>query len=180
MSDNPAPEVDPPQRRRETHLPSGRGRDLREIDKDGRGIDVAIFHANVLAKPGLFDFDRLNELCGTQIAPDITAEPIAGFANTVAQLLDCIRQQTASEGADPYSTKLKALAAETMAGELSSRELDDQMVAIRSEFGVRQKSVEADFKRAEQEAASFVNPAGARNSVGGGNRPAKPAAGLCA
>ena len=126
MFDNPAPEFDPPQRRRETHLPSGRGRDLREIDKDGRGIDAAIFHAKVLAKPGLFDLDRLNELCGTQIAPDITAEQLAGFVNlgqiTVAQLLDCIRQQPASEGADLYSTKLKALAAETMADKLSSRE----------------------------------------------------------
>ena len=53
--------------------------DLRVIDKHGKGIDVAIFHSSMIAKPGLFDFGRLNSLCGTQIEPDVTAEQLAGF-----------------------------------------------------------------------------------------------------
>ena len=50
--------------------------DLRVIDKEGKGIDVAVFHNSMIAKPGLFDFDRLNKLCGTQIAPDVTRRTV--------------------------------------------------------------------------------------------------------
>ena len=67
--------------------------DLRVVDKDGKGIDVALFHNSMIAKPGLFDFARLNELCGTQIEPDVTAEQMAEFIEsgrvTVAHLIEC-------------------------------------------------------------------------------------------
>ena len=90
----------------ETHLYSVQKQDLKEVDKDGCGLDAAIFHATVVTKSGQFNFGRLNGLCGTQIAADITAEQLAGFIRsgriTVAQLLDCIRPLQAPEGEDPY------------------------------------------------------------------------------
>ncbi len=87
--------------------------DLRVVDKEGKGIDVAIFHNSMIAKPGLFDFARLNSLCGTQIEPDVTAQQLAGFIEcgrvTVAHLIECGALQTSDE-ADPYPQKLKNLA----------------------------------------------------------------------
>ena len=43
--------------------------DLRVIDKHGKGIDVAIFHSSMIAKPGLFDFARLNSSAERRLSP---------------------------------------------------------------------------------------------------------------
>ena len=133
--------------------------DLRVIDKEGKGIDVAIFHNSMIAKPGLFDFDRLNKFCGTQIAPDVTAEQLAGFIEcgrvTVAHLIECGALQ-ASDEADPYSQRLKNLAQEKAAGNLLQRQVDDALKTIAKEFDVKKHSIETDFKRFERETSSPI------------------------
>ena len=133
--------------------------DLRVIDKHGKGIDVAIFHSSMIAKPGLFDFARLNSLCGTQIEPDVTAEQLAGFIEcrqvTVADLVACGTPQGSDE-ADAYTQKLKNVANEQAAGKLLKRQVDDELRFIAKEFDVRWKSIETDFKRFQKETSSPI------------------------
>ena len=128
--------------------------DLRVVDREGRGIDAGIFHASMIAKPGLFDFDRLNELCGTQIASDVTAEQMAEFIEsgrvTVAHLIECTKHDAPPETDDAYTAKLKALAREKSAGKVLGRQTDAQLAAIAKEFEVKQKTIEHDFKRFEE------------------------------
>jgi Family of unknown function (DUF5906) len=113
----------------------------------------------MIAKPGLFDFDRLNKLCSTQIASDVTAEQLAGFIEggqvTVADLIVCGTPQGSDE-ADPYTRKLKKLAQEQAAGKLLKRQVDDELKIIAKEFDVRWKSIEPDFKRFEKETSSPI------------------------
>ncbi len=47
-----------------------------------------------------------------------------------------------------------------MARELSRRQVDQQLDAIRAAFSVKQKTIDEDFKRAEQEVTSSVKAAG--------------------
>ena len=138
------------QNRRNTGRP-----DLRVVDAQGRGIDIGLFHASMIAKPDLFDFDRLNELCGTRIASDVTAEQMAEFIEsgrvTVAHLIDCAKHDAPPETGDPYTAKLKALAREKAAGKLLGPQTDEQLAAIAKEFNAKQKTIEADFKRFEEQ-----------------------------
>ena len=133
------------------------GQDLRVIDKDGAGIDAAIFHNSMIAKPGLFDFDRLNSLCGTQIESDVTADQLAGFIEcgrvTVANLLECGTLRATDE-ADPYAQKLKKLAREKAAGDVLQRPVDEALAAVAIEFKVKKKSIEGDFRQFEKEVSS--------------------------
>ena len=67
--------------------------DLHVVDSEGRGVDMAILHAAIVAQPGRFDFALLNQLCGTQIGSDVSAEQLAGFVEagriTVEHLVKC-------------------------------------------------------------------------------------------
>lgn len=51
---------------------------FRVVDRDGYGVDVGVFHANIIARAGRFDFDKLNAVCGTQIAADVTEGHLVG------------------------------------------------------------------------------------------------------
>lgn len=136
-----------------------RGRDLRVVDKDGTGVDVAVFHANFIAKPDQFDFERLNALCNTQIAPDITAEQLADFISegrvTVANLIECIAPtDEKSLDDDPYRARLKELVRKKRNGEMSNRDIAEALKAMKAEFGVNKKDAEKDFAKAEEDAAA--------------------------
>jgi len=133
--------------------------DLRVVDKDGKGIDVAIFHASMIAKPGLFDFERLNQLCGTQITADVTAKQLADFIENrrviVAQLIECVVPTVLDQEDDAYAQKLKTLARKKVAGKLLGRAVDIELDAIATEFKVNKKTIEGDSKKFEQQARSF-------------------------
>ena len=111
---------------------------------------------SVVAQPGLFDFSLLNELCGTQISPDITAEQLVEFVEagriTVDQLVRCTSrgQTTGSDG--PYEMKLRALAKERAAGRILGHAFDKALAALAAEFGGKIKTIEADLKKFEREA----------------------------
>lgn len=130
--------------------------DLRVVDRNGQGMDVGIFHASVIAKPGLFDFTLLNQTCGTQIAKDVTAEQLAGFIEDgrilVSDLTACAlpAQDTAATD-DPYRDALKDLAGRLNKGSVLGRDLEKALQAIKNEYGVKQKTIDADFRRISNE-----------------------------
>ncbi len=133
---------------------------LHVIDEDGKGIDASIFHASMIAKNGLLDFARLNQLCGTQIGPDVTAKQLADFIEsrrvTVAQLVECaIQVGFDQEDDDPYAQKLKTLALKKVTRKLLDHQIDKQLGEIAKEFNTKQKTIEKDFKRFEQQVRSF-------------------------
>jgi hypothetical protein len=138
-------------------------RDLRVVDRDGQGIEVGIFHANIITASGQFDFGALNRLCRTQIDEDITAQQMAEFIEagrvTIANLIECAQTNGSTEEADPYVARLCELARKKSAGTLLSHQIDAELAAIRAEFNVKQKAIEADFKRVEQRAQSSAHQA---------------------
>lgn len=122
-------------------------RSMAVLDREGRGIDCAVFHREV-AKPGKLDVARLAELAGRQIAGDLTAEQLLEFveagAVTVAQLVECSRAPRQPE-TDPYRAALRHLAGR--AAEMLARELTDAQARIAAEHKVKPNDVESDFKR---------------------------------
>lgn len=135
--------------------------DLRVADRDGHGIDLEIFHTNVIAKPNAFDFDLLNTLCRSQIGNDVTAKQLAEFIQsgqvTVANLIECSQENRANS--DPYFMSLLGIAQKEAAGKLLSREVDVELSAVRTKFNVKQKDLEKDFKRAQRQVNSPVEQA---------------------
>jgi hypothetical protein len=131
--------------------------------RDGRGIDVGIFHSNFIANPDVFDFDRLNSLCRTQIAKDVTVEQIAEFIESgrvsVANLIESSRSKQAVENADPYFLSLLEIARKKAAGKLLSHGVNVELSDIRTKFNVKQKAVEQDFKKAQQQVESPADQA---------------------
>ena len=128
----------------------GRPHHLRVVDRDGRGLDAAVFQANVVA-PGKLDFERLKALCKTQIEADVTSEQMGRFVEsgqiTVANLLESYRE---SEDDDPYESKLLDLARKKGGEGLSGHRVDAALDEIRKEFKVKQKTMERDFTDAER------------------------------
>jgi hypothetical protein len=137
-------------------------RDLRLVDRDGQGLDVRIFHANIAVQDH-FDFARLNELCSTQIDKDVSAEQLAEFVETgrvtVANLIECALTDASTKETDPYVARLCDLAKKKSAGSLLSHQIDVELAAIRAEFNVKQKAIEADFRLVEQKAQSRADQA---------------------
>ena len=138
---------------------STHGRDLRVVDKDRTGADVAAFHANFIAKPDQFDFERLNVMCKTQIAPDITAEQLASFIGegrvTIANLIECAAPaDEKSADDDPYQVRLKELALKKRNGEVRAKDVAEVLKSMKTEFGVNKKDAEADLARLEEASAA--------------------------
>jgi hypothetical protein len=147
---------------------------LRVLDRDGHGIDVALFHSGVIAKAGSFDFRQLNELCGTQIEADISPDVLAGFIEagrvTRAQLETCVTPKPGEKDADPYVRRLQNLARAKLAGERTQRDVDVELEAVRREFEVKVKTAEKDFagiekKVREQPASSGLGFLSAKESA---------------
>jgi hypothetical protein len=129
-----------------------RHHDLRVVDSDGRGIDIAIFHATIIAQPGRFDFGRLNALCGTQIESDVSAEQLAVFVEagriTIDQLVKCWCARPTLQR-DVYAGRLEALAIKRGTGAILGREFDGELAEIASLFNAKMKTIEADYRKIE-------------------------------
>ena len=91
----------------------------------------------MIAKAGLFDFNRLNSFCGTQIGSDVTAEQLAGFIEcgrvTVEHLIECGNLQGSAD-ADPYSERLRNLAKEQATGKWFEKEISKPI--LHSHYGI--------------------------------------------
>ena len=126
--------------------------DLRVVDSEGRGIDMAVFHATSIAQPGKFDFERLNALCGTQIERDVSAEQLAAFIEagriTIGHLGKCWCARPPSQ-ADDYAGRLEALAIKRATGTMLGHEFDTALAQLASTFTVKMKTIEADYRKIE-------------------------------
>ena len=129
-------------------------RSSRVIDRNGKGMDVDVYYKNVVSK-GLLDLERLNELCGTPLETDVSSEQLAGYIEagqiTIANLIQCMRLDGSARSRDVYEEKLIEIARLKMSSQISSRDIDDRIAAARLNFRVKQKTIEADFKRVEQD-----------------------------
>ena len=126
-------------------------RDLRVVDSDGKGIDAAALHRSMVEEPEAFDFEMLSRLCSKPIAPDVTALQLAQSIEaghiTLASLKKSWRGRRQYD--DPYRVKLKDLIAAEQKSEISQRDIDLEVVKIKTDFGAKQKTIEADFKKTE-------------------------------
>ena len=143
---------------------NGRSRsrsDLRVVDSEGRGVDMAILHAAIVAQPGRFDFALLNQLCGTQVGSDVSAEQLAAFVEagrvTVDHLVKCWGGAPTSHD-DAYTAKLETLALKRKSGSILGREFDNALAALAAEFGVNKKTIEADYRNIEARASVPLLP----------------------
>ena len=122
-------------------------RDLWVVDSDGKGIDAEVLHQSIVGAPGLFDFEALSSLCSIQISDDITAPQLAEFIEagciTLARLIQCWKEP--QRGNSAYECRLNELIAAEQAGALR-RDIDLRIAAIRREFEVKQKAIDADLK----------------------------------
>lgn len=143
-----------PARGQRERVRSAPRRDLRVIDSNGRGIDVAIFHASMIARPGLLDFAKLSEVSGKQIASDVSAKQLAAFIEdghvTVEHLTECVicePSESAEEPSDPYQGALNALAWRKLREKMLDTAINRELDVLVAKFSRKLKDVKLDFAR---------------------------------
>ena len=123
--------------------------DLRVVDRNGRGLDAAVFHGSVIAT-GDLDLDGLNQRCGIQMASDVTAEQFAGFIEAGRVTVKDLMGELRLGSKDPYEKALLDLAKRKALGDLSQRDAEVECTKLRQQFGVKQKTIDADLVQAER------------------------------
>ena len=114
------------------------------VDKAGRGLDCELFHASMIAKPGMLDFGKLDG-----VTADTTAEELAALIASPEKLtVEALTASAVVEVAplDEYQKALRELA--TRKPKLNGRDTEIALKKIAKDHDVGLKIVRDDYKRA--------------------------------
>ena len=123
---------------------------MRAVDRNGIGLNVEVFHNQVVVQPRQFDFAKLNERCNVQMDATVTIQQLVEFIEIGRITVDdlsasmILPEKEEPQAADPYVAALRALAARQSS--ITAREFEQEIARLCEEFGVSKKAIAADFK----------------------------------